>query len=295
MAADLWNVVLAAGHGRRLTPVTQGTPKQYWSPGSGRSLLEETFARVGPLAPPGRTTVVVDRTHRRYVKETARPWPSDWIVYQPADRGTAAGVLLALSPVLDASADAIVVMTPSDHGVEDSAGYRAGVRDAVAAVRSDDVDVVLFGVEPSAPVTDYGWIVPGPRYGWAGNRPLRAVRAFAEKPAFDAARRLFAARALWNTMVVVARARALQALCEMHVPHWARVFDAHQRLHNQRRASYLAEQYAVLPPADFSHDVLTHARGLAVYSWGPSIGWSDLGTPDRLFRWLNGAQAELSA
>jgi mannose-1-phosphate guanylyltransferase len=71
-------------------------------------LLEETFARVGPLAPPARTTVVVDRTHRRYVRETARPWPFDWILYQPEDRGTAAGVLLALSPVLDASTDAIV-------------------------------------------------------------------------------------------------------------------------------------------------------------------------------------------
>lgn len=294
MPVDLWNVVLAAGNGRRLTPVTQGIPKQYWSPGRRGSLLDETFARIAPLAPPARTTVVVDRTHDRYV-QAARPWPADWLLYQPQDRGTAAGVLLALSPVLDSARDAIVTLTPSDHGVVDSGSFRAGVRDAAAAVSSGKVDVVLFGVEPSAPVTDYGWIAPGHRYSWAGNRPLQPVRAFVEKPTLDVARCLFAARALWNTMVVVARATTLRGLFETHVPHWADVFAIHRRLPNYRRQSFLAAEYANLPSADFSRDVLTPARGLAVYSWSQSMGWSDLGTPDRLYQWLDGTRAEISA
>ena len=295
MAVDLWSVILAAGNGRRLTPVTQGTPKQYWSPGGRRSLLDETFARIAPLAPAARTTVVIDRTHDRYVQAAARPWPADWLLYQPRDRGTAAGVLLALSPVLDAAPDAIVLLTPSDHGVADSGSFRAGVRDAVAAVSSGEADTVLFGVEPLAPVTDYGWIEPGQRYHWAGNRPLQTVKAFVEKPTLDVARRLFVARALWNTMVVVTRASSLLGLYRTHVAHWADAFAAHHRLPNHRRQPFLEAHYASLPSADFSRDVLTHARGLAVYSWGQSIGWSDLGTPDRLHQWLEGTRAELSA
>lgn len=295
MPAKLWNVVLAAGNGRRLAPVTQGTPKQFWCFGGRRSLLDETFARIAPLAPRARTTVVVDRTHRHYAQTAVRAWPADWLLYQPADRGTAAGVLLALSPVLESDEDAIVLLTPSDHGVADAAVFRAGVRDAVAAVQAGCVDVVLFGVEPSAPVTDYGWIAPGQKYEWAGDRALRPVMDFVEKPALDVARGLFATPALWNTMVVVARATALLGLYRTHVRHWADAFATYQRLPDHRRLSFLDEQYARLPGADFSRDVLTHAQGLAVYSWDQAIGWSDLGTPDRLYQWLNGMPVQLSA
>ena len=295
MAAALWNVVLAAGNGRRLSPVTQGTPKQFWCSGGGRSLLDETFARIAPLAPPARTTVVVDRTHRYYVQSAARPWPADWLLYQPADRGTTPGVLLALSPVLDADEDAMVLLTPSDHGVADSAAFCAGVRDAVAAVEAGSVDVVLFGVEPSEPVTDYGWIAPGRRYEWAGDRPLYPVLDFVEKPELDVARDLFASAGLWNTMVVVTKAAALQRLFEAHVPHWVEVFATYRRLPNHQRQTYLDEQYVALPVSDFSRNVLAQAKGLAVYSWGGEIGWSDLGTPDRLHHWLDGVPVQLSA
>jgi len=287
MAADLWTVVLAAGSGRRLAPVTHGTPKQFWCSGAGRSLLDETFARVAPLAPGSRTAVVVDRTHRRYVTASAGAWPAEWLLYQPADRGTAVGVLLALSPILDSAKDAIVLLTPSDHGVGDSVGFHAGVRDAAAAVESGEVDIVLFGVEPTEAVSDYGWITPGDKYRWAEERPLRPVRAFTEKPSLATAQSLFAARALWNTMVMVANVLALRELYEIHLPHWAEAFTIYRRLPQGEREAFLTDQYSNLPSADFSRDLLTPARGLAVYSWPRSMGWSDLGTPERLYRWLS--------
>ena len=292
---DRWSVVLAAGNGRRLARVTRGTPKQFWRADGRPSLLEDTFARITPLARSERTTVVVDRTHRSYVPGAGRSWPAEWLVYQPEDRGTAAGVLLALSPVLDATQEAIVIITPSDHGVGDPSQFQAGVREAAAAVRSGNVDIVLFGVEPSEPVTEYGWITPGPGYRWANDRPLRRIAEFVEKPTADHACRLFAAHALWNTMVLVARTEALLALYRTHLPYLADVFETYQRLPSQKRGRFLATRYADLPVADFSRDVLTPARGIAVYGWGQSIGWSDLGTPDRLSRWRDRVPAQLSA
>jgi mannose-1-phosphate guanylyltransferase len=190
----MWSVVLAAGHGRRLASVTRGTPKQFWRAPNRPSLLEETFARLAPLAPPERTTVVIDQTHRCYVPGEGR-W-ARWLLYQPEDRGTAAGVLLALSPVVDSTTDAVVVLTPSDHGVADSARFRAGILHAASVVRSGKVDAVLFGVEPGAPVADYGWITPGPAYQWTDSRSLRRVAGFVEKPTADCAHRLFDAKAV---------------------------------------------------------------------------------------------------
>jgi mannose-1-phosphate guanylyltransferase len=286
MADNLWSVILAAGSGRRLAPVTQGVPKQFWCPGGRGSLLDETLARVAPLAPPSRTTVVVDRTHRPYVDAAPQPWPADWLIYQPGDRGTAAGILLALSPVLWSSPDEIVLLTPSDHGINDIAMFRSSVAAALTVVRSRPMQAVLFGVEPEAPVADYGWIVPGERYRWAQNPSLRPVAGFIEKPAAEVAGRLFTSGAVWNTMVLVARAGSLLELYRRHLPGLASTLETYRRLPRHRQETYLADQYSLLPNVDFSRDVLAPATGLALYTWERSIGWSDLGTPDRLRRWL---------
>ena len=96
-------------------------------------------------------------------------------------------------------------------------------------------------------------------------------------------------------MVVVTRASSLLRLYERHLPHWAHAFATYKRLAVHRRQPFLNEQYAALSSADFSRDVLTPAEGLAVYSWGQTIGWSDLGTPDRLHQWRDGATTRLHA
>jgi hypothetical protein len=54
----------------------------------------------------------------------------------------------------------------------------------------------------------------------------------------------------------------------------------------------LRTQYDGLPLADFSRDLLGVSAGLFVRTWPTSMGWSDLGTPDRLARWRLAHQAK---
>lgn len=296
MTNDLWSVVLAAGSGRRLASVTGGTPKQFWRSDARPSLLQATLSRLAPIAPPRRTTVVIDRTHRRFVPPAGPDaWPAERIVLQPEDRGTAAGVLLALTPVLDHAPDAVVVLTPSDHGVADPRYFRAGLREAAAAVRAGEVGAVLFGAQPSGPVTDYGWITPGPGYRTADDGPLRHVAAFVEKPSAERATELFAGGAVWNTMVMVARVDALLDMFRSHLPELAETFAAYRCLPADEREASLGACYAELQPADFSRDVLTRTSGLAVYTWNEPMGWSDLGTPDRLWRWFGAERSRFQS
>jgi mannose-1-phosphate guanylyltransferase len=51
-----------------------------------------------------------------------------------------------------------------------------------------------------------------------------AVGRFVGKPSPDVAAQLFAAGAVWNTMVMVARASALFSLYEEHLPALSKVF-----------------------------------------------------------------------
>ncbi len=286
MALPLWTVILAAGAGRRLSGVTGGVPKQFWRGTRGRSLLENTVERFAPLAPASRTVAVIDAAHRNYLLEGAVPGSVGTTIVQPEDRGTAAGVLLALMPVLDSGSDALVAITPSDHGVVNDARFRSGVLEAARYARPPR-GMVVFGVQPVAAHDDYGWITPG---SFQSSRSLRAVASFVEKPNAQEAARLLESGAVWNTMVVVARVRAIQDLCAELLPELAGVFEAASRMPPSERHEFFAGVYPCLPRFDFSRDVLAPARNLSTYIWPTSVGWSDLGTPERLREWQSRAE-----
>ena len=284
MTESLWTVVLAAGAGRRLARVTGGVPKQYWSPAGGASLLDQTLARFAPVSPRSHTVVVVAAAHAPFVAAGALSHAAQ-IVVQPGDRGTAAGVLLGILPVLASAPDALVAITPADHGIRDAAQFTRGVIAVAQHVRATD-DLVVFGVHPTSAHDDYGWITPAP--GPAAG--VRTVHRFVEKPSPPVASELLASGAVWNTMVTVARARTLQALYARLLPDLAALFTRVLNCAVVDRGTVLQEIYAGMPRFDFSHDILTHAPNLKTYVWSRAMGWSDLGTPARLHAWQRRAR-----
>lgn len=283
---DLWAVLLAGGAGRRLIALSGGVPKQFWAFKDGPTLVEETARRIAPLAPAEQRVTVVDATHERYVESLRYQKALGQIVYQPTDRGTVAGVLLGLTPVLAADPDAIVLITPADHGVVHVDQFHRGILSAVALVRTGGRDVVLFGIEAAAPASDYGWITPRTS-GCVGR--FAKVSHFCEKPGAAEAERLYVSGSVWNTMVLVGRAGAIFAECQRHVPNVAAMFLAARLEPDSRRSEFYAAHYPALPSSDFSRDVVARASGLALYTWPRRMGWSDLGTPERLREWREGA------
>lgn len=282
MNGNLWSVVLAAGSGRRLSSLTSGIPKQFWRPDDGPSLIESTVDRLAPICPAERTIIVVGSAQRKYVRE----WPAyrsrGRVVFQPGDRGTAAGLLFGLVPVVVADPDGVVVITPSDHGIGDADVFRRGIVEAVTHAQLPG-GIVLFGVEASAARDDYGWITlfPGRR-----SAKIQPVASFVEKPDAETASRLLSSGAIWNTMVIVARVAALIDLCRTHLPDVTAPFVQSMTMPRDARHTFLAASYRALRASDLSRDVLTPARNLFAYTWPASMGWSDLGTPERLNRWF---------
>ena len=87
-------------------------------------------------------------------------------------------------------------------------------------------------------------------------------------------------------MVLVARARDLFTMFQRATPELAQVFEDAARLSVADWSAFLNEAYSHLPVYDFSHHVLGSSTALLAYEWPTSLGWSDLGTPARLHRWL---------
>jgi len=283
---DVWATVLAGGQGARLAGVTGGVPKQFWAFDDGGTLLEQTLTRIGPLVRPEQTVVVIDCKQASYVENLAMDERTP-VVRQVCDRGTTAGVFLGLIPALRSGADPIVLLTPSDHGVVDAVGYRAAVRAALTSVRIHSERIVVFGAQPSGPDAGYGWIAPLPHERLEAQNGLVPVRSFVEKPPAEQAAALLEAGAVWNTMVVVARASALLRLFRRCAPAFAALIGANPGATGSRWQTRVDRLYAALPTSDFCRDLLSHSNRLWVHVWPATLGWSDLGTPERLQAWLS--------
>jgi len=290
-----WVVVLAGGSGRRLQTLTKAltgspTPKQFCSFGRRHSLLQETMTRARYLSVPDRTVVVVNTAHQEVARRQLAGRPGVALIVQPLDRGTAPGVLLPLVHVHRRDPDATVILLPSDHGIMGNGIFLKGIRRARRAVEADPSLVVIGGVQADRPSTDFGWIVPALAGRSAGKRRrspcLWPIHSFIEKPPRERAEHLYRSGGLWSTFIIVARSAALLDLFRTHLPILTAFFETYARLDPTPARYWLRRNYASLPVADFSADLLSRLHNAAVLSWPVELGWADLGTPDRLIDWL---------
>jgi mannose-1-phosphate guanylyltransferase len=288
-----WAIVLAAGEGQRLARVTRAlygrdVPKQFAALDGDETMLQQTMSRAARLTPVERTVVVVAGSQGTLAREQLAVCPGARLVEQPRNAGTLAGLMLPLAHVLAAKPDASVVVYPSDHHVGRLAPFVASIRNALAAVKRAPARVVLVGASADRPATDLGWILPGHTLD-PGREGVRAVECFVEKPAPSSAADLLASGALWNTLVIAMDGAAFWQGALAAQPALARPFERYRAsIGSGREEDVRRAIYAELPTLDLSRDFLAKRPGLGVVELADA-GWSDCGTPERLFETLSHA------
>lgn len=97
----LWAVVLAGGEGTRLQRFVRQVlgsdrPKQFCRIIGTRSMLRHTWDRAARVVKSDRIVTVITAGQERYLEEEARRGVPGAVLVQPANRETAAGLLVAL-------------------------------------------------------------------------------------------------------------------------------------------------------------------------------------------------------
>jgi mannose-1-phosphate guanylyltransferase len=281
-------LILAGGDGTRLRELTRNLsgddrPKQFCPLLGEDTLLDGTRRRVALEVPAAQTFFSVTATHERFYTPLLADVRSNQIVVQPQNRGTAPAILFALLRMAQNGPNDTVAILPSDHYVSDDARFMAYVDAGFDVVRARPDVVVLLGLAPDRPETEYGWIEPAEplagRPGWTAY----GVSRFWEKPAQELAEALLERGCVWNSFVMVGRVGTLLALIDRALPSLGREFLPIQRFLGTPMECTVADAvYQRLPSMDFSRSVLsTSAAQLAVVPVH-GVAWSDLGRPERV-------------
>lgn len=287
MERQLWGIVLAAGEGTRarefLKQLCGGRGiKQFCAVVDSRSMLEHTLARVERLIPRERILVVVSQHHQTEVTQHLAHWPAENVIFQPANRDTAPGILLPLTHISQRDPLATVTVFPSDHFVGKEDFFLTAVERAVAEVQHCPRQLVLLGAQPEQAEGDYGWIEPAKH---DSSQESRAVLRFIEKPSRAQADELMARGAFWNTFVFAARATTLWAMVRQVAPDLADAFGyigRVLRLCSSYAPRFTERAYKRMRAVNFSSGVceplVSWLRVLPL----PDVGWSDWGTAERI-------------
>jgi mannose-1-phosphate guanylyltransferase len=285
-----WGVILAGGDGARLKALSRfisgdDRPKQFCALFGGKTLLARTRARIASEIPAERTLFVVVQAHELFYRTELAGIDESQIVVQPGNKGTTAAIIYSLVRLTLFERDPMVAVFPVDHDYEDENAFAEALQEAIRAAREHPDLLVVLGAEADDAEVQYGWIEPGELLkGEGAGISLFRVNRFWEKPASGIARDLHSKGCLWNTFVLVGRARtfldvlmsAVPAVCNAFMPLRSEPLSSASELERAARV------YETLPKGDFSHEVLAACTGrLAVLSLG-RIGWSDLGTPERV-------------
>ncbi len=266
--------ILSGGFGSRLWPLSRrGRPKQFLPIFDGESLFQKTVKRVqgqgyGPplvISNEGHRFLIGEQLNELDVSPTA-------IVLEPMGRNTAAPAALAALMAVESDPDALVLLLPSDHLIQNEDLFRQAVEEGASAARSGQI--ITFGVAPSEPNTGYGYIRLD-----EGAGAVRRVDAFVEKPDLERAKAfLKAGNYVWNAGIFLYSAKAMIEAFRQHAPDTLeRVSQSLQLARKDLDFLRLEDKsFGAIEDLSFDYAIMEKVTDVACVPVDP--GWSDLGS-----------------
>lgn len=274
----LYPVVLSGGSGTRLWPLSRAAlPKQFLPLITEKTMFQETLTRLGGINEIAAPIVVCNAEHRFLAAEQLRNIgiaPLS-LMLEPCGRNTAPAVAAAAFTALEQEPDALLLVLPADHLIQNKTAFHQAV--SSAATLAQQGKLVTFGIHPNEPSTGFGYIERGDALG--DEKDCFNVARFVEKPNLEKAREFLASgRFYWNSGMFVFRAQAyLDELKRYRPDIHAAALNAWQLSKHDLDFSRLDETaFASCPSDSIDYAVMERTQLAAMVS--VDIGWSDIGS-----------------
>lgn len=264
----LIHVVLTGGVGSRLWPLSRKSqPKQYLEIFEGQSLFELTVQRNNKYAEQVIVVGNVDNCHlsQKMMQKAAVSYVD---IIEATPRNTAAAIAFA---AFAAAPDAILLITPSDHIIENETAYEGAMQEAIQ--KAKEGAIVTFGIKPKKPETGYGYIE------YKGD----SVVSFREKPNEVTAKQFISkGNFLWNSGMFCFQAAVF---LEELKKYQSEVYEKAKQAWEANLEGKLDLALSLeIPSISVDYAVMERSKKMKVVS--AAFQWSDLGSFESVYDYL---------
>jgi len=273
----MYSVILGGGSGTRLWPLSRyHFPKQFHSFSGERSLFQETVRRCAGALGSDALIVLSNNDYRFLVAEQldAIGVAERRIILEPAARNTAPAIALAALCVEDVDPDAVMLVAPSDHMIDDRDTFKRAIHRGVAAAHAGKL--VTLGIQPTYPATGYGYIKRSDEA--AGTDQWLPVEAFVEKPDLATATAFVDSGAYyWNSGIFLFTASSYIRELEAHQPALAEACrEAWARRQSRYGFDSASEAFMTAESISIDYAVMEKTDAAVVVPY--SGDWNDIGS-----------------
>ncbi len=275
---------MAGGVGSRFWPVsTSDFPKQFHDMlGSGDTLIQKTFSRLSKLIPAENIYILTNERYNDLVLEQLPMVKQDQVLLEPAMRNTAPCILYASLKIQKSNPNALMVVAPSDHWIEDEDAFANNLQHCFDFCQKEDA-LMTLGIQPTFPNTGFGYI----EFDNSDANNIKKVNQFREKPDYETAKSFLAAgNFLWNGGIFIWSAKSILAAFEAFQPQMTALFQTGFEAYNtSKEREFISENYGLAENISIDYAILENAKN--VYVLPATFDWNDLGTWGQLHEKLD--------
>jgi mannose-1-phosphate guanylyltransferase len=287
---NVYAVIMAGGIGKNFWPLSRKkAPKQFIDLFDEGTMIGKTVDRIKATVAEANILIITTPQGREKLAGTLEHFPQGNIIVEPGIRNTAPCIALATAYIKKRDDDAITVVLPSDHLVDDDDTFNQIVREGIA-LAAEKKGLVTIGIKPDRPETDYGYIQADEQYPLPhpfsdGNDfKLYKVRAFAEKPDYATAEQFLESRDFfWNSGVFIWHIDAIAREFERSMPElYKDMLHIYDNLGTANERKVIEDVYSWLHPISIDYGIMEKAETVFVLTG--EFGWTDLGNWDEVLK-----------
>ncbi len=273
-------VIMAGGTGKRLWPLSrQSRPKQLLKLFQGESLLRRCFERLEAIFDRKNIFVLTNARFADLVRQDLPELPQNNVIAEPAVRDTAGAIGLAASVLAKSDPDATLAVVTADQIIKPTEVYQQALKDAIYFINNNPQTMITFGVRPSFPNTQLGYIQldKGQKYPGCENL-IHCVEAFREKPDEKTAKEYIDSGCYcWNSGMFVWKAETILSNLFNFLPACREPLKKIQAdWDSPRWESTLEEWFVKLPRISIDFAVMEKAEN--IHAVKMACHWLDLGS-----------------
>ena len=275
MNKNYYAILMAGGVGSRFWPVsTAEFPKQFHDMlGAGHTLIQKTFSRLSQLIPVENILILTNEKYNHIVLEQLPMVKPEQVLLEPAMRNTAPCILYASLKIKKQNPDAVMVVAPSDHWIEDEDLFVQNLQQCFDFCSAENA-LMTLGIQPTFPNTGFGYI----EFDKTDSNAIKKVNQFREKPDYETAKSFIASgNFLWNGGIFIWSVKAISESFAKFQPQMNALFLEGWDVYNtSKEKDFISSNYALAENVSIDYAVMEKAQN--VYVLPATFDWNDLGT-----------------